>query len=209
MEVHTPERPLHTVKDVFLQITIVTIGILIALSLEAIVEWGHNWALVREAPAMLTQVIRANNRQVDAALQKAPAIVDAHKQVLEWINERLAHKNPTIHDLHLGYVQVLLSDSSWYAAEATGVLAHMGYDEVHKYADVYALQAEAMRLQQRTIDIVVAEARQVEFEDLERLTDTEPANWKQQVIALLSHIRAEESFAKAVSNRFRTALAEP
>jgi len=209
MEIHPPERPLHTFKDILLQLTIVTIGILIALSLEALVEWGHNRALVREARAKLTQEIRDNKRQVDEALQKAPALVDAHKQVLAWINERLAHKEPTIHGLHLDYSQVLLSDSSWRTAEATGVLGHMGYAEVQKYADVYALQAEALRLQQRTIDIAVAEAQQAEFEDLEHLTDSELQSWKQQVIALLSHLRAEQSFAKALSDRYAVALAKP
>lgn len=208
MEIHPPERPLHSAKDVFLQLAIVTIGILIALSLEGLVEWSHNRALVREARARLTQEIRDNKRQVDEALKAAPALVEGHAQALKLINERLAHKKPTIHELRLSYSSVLLSDSSWRTAGATGVLAHMDYAEVQKYADVYALQAEAMRLQQRTLDIAVAEAQQAEFQDLDRLTDSELQSWKQQVIALLSHLRAEQNFAKALSDHYRDALAK-
>ncbi len=209
MDIHPPERPPHSAKDILLQLMVVTIGILIALSLEGLVEWTHNQARVREARARLKEEIRDNKRQVDEALQKAPAMVEAHRRVLTWIGDRLAHREPSIHNLSLGYAQVLLSDSSWRTAEATGVLAHMAYAEVQKYADVYALQGEAMRLQRRTVDVAVATAHQIEFEDLDRLTDGELEHWRQQVIAMVSQLRAEQEYGKALSDRYREALAGP
>lgn len=49
MEIHAPEKPILTVKEAIAHLAIVTVGILIALSLEGLVEWRHHRALVREA----------------------------------------------------------------------------------------------------------------------------------------------------------------
>lgn len=209
MEIHPPERPLHSVKDVLLQLTIVTIGILIALSLEGLVGWRSDRALVREARARLAQEIRDNKRFVDDALKGLPALVEGHKRALVLIGDRLHHRKSTIQELQLTYSSVLLSDSSWRTAQATGAIGHMGYAEVQKYTDVYSLQAEAMRLQERTLDVAVAEAQRMEFEDLNELSDAELESWKQQVLATLSHFRAEGNIAKALSTSYAEALAKP
>jgi hypothetical protein len=206
MEIHPPERPLHSGRDILLQLVIVTIGILLALSLDSLVEWRHNLALVREAREKLAQEIRDNKRSVDSALKRVPELIEGHRQALQYIHERLAHKKPTIHAIRMSYSSVLLSDSSWRTAEATGVLGHMRYADVQKFTDVYTLQAEAMRLQQRTLDVVIAEAQRVEFERPDELTDDDLAGWKQQVLATLSCFRAEENIGQALSDAYQVAL---
>jgi hypothetical protein len=49
MDIHPPEGPTHSFKDFAIHIGVVTIGILIALSLEGIRETIHEHRLVREA----------------------------------------------------------------------------------------------------------------------------------------------------------------
>ncbi len=49
MDIHGPQGPIQSVKHFFLHLLTITIGILIALSLEGIVEWAHHRSLVSEA----------------------------------------------------------------------------------------------------------------------------------------------------------------
>lgn len=49
MEVHPPHSPIHSVKEFMVHLLAITIGLLIALGLEASVEWLHHRSLVREA----------------------------------------------------------------------------------------------------------------------------------------------------------------
>ena len=51
MDIHAPERPIRSIKEFGIHIAIVTIGILIALSLEGIREWVHDTRLVHETIA--------------------------------------------------------------------------------------------------------------------------------------------------------------
>src|SRR5215813_2480722 len=57
MEIHAPEKPVLTVKEAAVHLLIVTVGILIALSLEAIVEYVHHRTIVREAREIMREEI--------------------------------------------------------------------------------------------------------------------------------------------------------
>jgi hypothetical protein len=206
MEVHAPEKAPHSFKEVLLQLLIVTIGILLALSLESFVESRHNRALVREAREKLAQEIRDNKRSVDDALKDLPAVIEGHKRALRFINDRLAHRTPSVKQINVTCSLVSLSDASWRTAEATGVLGHMAYAEVQKYTDVYALQAEMMRVQQRTLDTAVAELQWGEFQSLEEFTPAELEIWKQQVLSTLVGLSFERSLDAALSAAYQEAL---
>jgi hypothetical protein len=49
VEVHPPSKPIHSIKDFMVHLLAITIGLLIALGLEAAVEAVHHRSLVREA----------------------------------------------------------------------------------------------------------------------------------------------------------------
>jgi hypothetical protein len=62
MEIHAPDKPILTIKEAIVHLAIVTIGILIALSLEGLVEWRHHRELVQEARANIADEIRDTAR---------------------------------------------------------------------------------------------------------------------------------------------------
>ena len=70
MEIHAPDRPLLTVKEAAVHLLIVTVGILIALSLEGIVEYIHHKTIVREARAIMREEIEANQKDLDQTLTR-------------------------------------------------------------------------------------------------------------------------------------------
>src|ERR1700742_2519212 len=74
LDVHPPHAPAHGARDFFLHLTIITIGLLIALSLEGLVEWEHHRHLVHEAEASLRAEIRENAAHIKGSLN------DVHTQ---------------------------------------------------------------------------------------------------------------------------------
>jgi hypothetical protein len=63
MDVHPPHQPIHTVKDFLLHLLTITVGLFIALSLEAAVESLHHRHLVRDARESLHREITVNHQQ--------------------------------------------------------------------------------------------------------------------------------------------------
>jgi hypothetical protein len=75
MENHAPAHPVLSWKDALLHLGIVTIGILIALGLESVVEWRHHISLASEARANIVSEIRDNRRELDDVLKTTPKII--------------------------------------------------------------------------------------------------------------------------------------
>src|SRR5215831_16086023 len=70
MEIHAPDKPILTVKEAIVHLSIVTAGILIALSLEGLVEWRHHRSLVREARENIAAEMQDNRKELQKALER-------------------------------------------------------------------------------------------------------------------------------------------
>ena len=62
IEVHPPSEPVHGWRDFLIHLATITIGLLIALSLEGCVEFWHHRSLVHEAEASMQIEIEGNAR---------------------------------------------------------------------------------------------------------------------------------------------------
>src|SRR3569832_2140529 len=70
MEIHAPDKPILTLKETIVHLAIVTVGILIALSLEGLVEWQHHRSLIREARANIAAEIQDNRKELQKTLDR-------------------------------------------------------------------------------------------------------------------------------------------
>ena len=157
MEIHAPESPVHSLKDFLVHISVVTVGILIALGLEGVREAIHNRHLVREtredvhiemehdqksATIECAQVARYH-RELEALVKTMPGLMRRPDELSRQLNS----------DFNSQYFFVA---NSWQTALSTGVFAHMAPSEVSAYA--YA--AEGIRIysamQDRTVTQEVA-----------------------------------------------------
>src|ERR1700735_555979 len=66
MDVHPPDQPIHTWGDFFIHLITITIGLLIALSLEATVEWVHHRHLVHVARQSIRHEMEENRKLLSA-----------------------------------------------------------------------------------------------------------------------------------------------
>ena len=142
MDVHPPHEPVHTWRDAFIHLGIVTVGLFIALTLEGIVEYVHHRDLVREARENIRQELQGNHRAIGenlASIDRQSAMIQDDLATL-----RAMEVDPRgHHSLSFAFSFSTLDDAAWQSARDTGALGFMPYKEVQLDADLYQLQATA------------------------------------------------------------------
>jgi hypothetical protein len=207
MEIHTPEGPILSGKHLFVQLATITMGILIALSLEGLTGWFHHRALVREARANIESEIADNKKELDGVLGKVPESEQNLKQALGLVTDLLTRKTTNIHSLTLSYVIAGLNATSRSTAEATGALGYMDYTEVKKYAAVYELQQQFLRLQDRLLEIWIPLLNATQEGDPAQANERELLEWRERILTCLSYLQTEASLGKSLSGEYAKVLA--
>jgi hypothetical protein len=151
MEVHAPEHPVHTWKDFFRHIAIVTVGILIALSLEGMLEWRHHRSIARQARENIMREIADNQQRLGAIKSAQERVARETDEVLAFIAGVIAKKENPERKVGFYFPLVQLSAASWNSAQATGALGYMEYAEVQQFATVYELQGQFSSVQQQLL----------------------------------------------------------
>jgi hypothetical protein len=136
MEIHAPEAPIRGAKDFFVHISIVTIGILIALGLDGLREMLRERHLVRETRANFHHEFEGNRQDAGRELSQILLARDKLASILKAMPDlALQHPEDLAHQLsQLNNPYYFFAANSWQAALSTGVLAHMSPEEVAAYA---------------------------------------------------------------------------
>lgn len=141
LDVHPPHEPVHGWRDFLLHIATITIGLLIALGLEAAAEWIHHRHLVAEARENLRREIAGNRAALPgnlASLQGDAARMRGNILVVRQLRD---HPHAPHGSLHFDFGWTSFSDSAWQTARDTGALAYMPYDELQQLSGLYAQQS--------------------------------------------------------------------
>ena len=147
MDIHPVHGPVHTVREFFVHLLIVTLGILIALSFEGLLEWRHHRSLVREARDNLALEIADNKKTIDDDLPKIAASEEQLKHTISVVqNLETTHSSPQ-GTLGSSLPFTSLHATAWDAANRSGAVSYMPYSEVTKYTDLYELQQVFLDLQ--------------------------------------------------------------
>jgi hypothetical protein len=137
MEIHGPEGPTNSFKDFVIHIVIVTIGILIALSLEGIRETIHEHIVVRDARENFQAEFRANRHNLDKELEHDKKILALLDQTIKDLPQ--LRRNPSQFAQRVAAMApsgYFFSGFRWESALSTGALGHMPVDEVNRYSEV-------------------------------------------------------------------------
>ncbi len=150
LDVHPPHEPVHGWRDFFLHLVTITIGLLIALSLEGCVEWQHHRHLVREAEASLHDEIAENAKGMQDTLNelhKQQASLKQDVVILKYIVKN--HKPPEHSSMEITFHIRDFNDVSWKTAQTTTALSYMPYNEAKQYSEIYGAQAALQSTQQQ------------------------------------------------------------
>lgn len=154
MEIHPPEGPLRSLRDFLAHLLTITVGILIALSLEAMVESFHHRSLVKEARENLRAEISTGRQDLRDSLDSAEALKGNIEAAITTL-ERLADGEMAGRKFQIGMRAASLDDTSWQTAQRTGAVSFMSYEEVKRYAGIYGLQAQYLAVQQKLVERIL------------------------------------------------------
>lgn len=213
MDIHPPSGAIHSFKDFFLHLLTVILGILIALSLEGLIEWRHHRSLAEEARSNLTAEIRENRELLTGGLAAAPQAEQRLKATIETIEAyRKNHRDDRTSRLDWSFGLFPLSATAWSTAASTGALGYMDYSEVKAYTRAYVLQEEFLTLQQSTLgkwlDLQKWLPRRDPQGSLSNLNNEELSQIEADASAALLHTETEEQIAKDLVQQYAKVLGE-
>jgi len=137
LDVHAPEHGINGTRDFFLHLFTITVGLLIALGLEAGVEALHHRHQRQEAEATIRQELN-ENRQTLLKMQQNTSTEAANlKKALTFLEDLRAGKKDDPSGIKLGFNVQPLPDAAWRTATTTGAVSYMSYDEAQGFALAY------------------------------------------------------------------------
>jgi hypothetical protein len=140
VDVHPPARSIHTWKDFLLHLLTITIGLFIALTLQAAVESLQHRHLVRDARENLRREIEVNHRRYS---ENAPELRRNRNQLardLDQLRELRDGKKLENPSLSWAWKWDSYGDAAWETARESGAVVHMDPGWISTYSWVYRQQ---------------------------------------------------------------------
>jgi hypothetical protein len=200
LDVHPPHSPIHSVKDFLIHLLAITIGLLIALALEATAEWYNHRHLVHEAEDKIAAEINANQQELNKGLPSLRKTEAQLQTFVQLVHQLENNRNTPLNSLDLNWTVLELHETSWSTAASTGALGHMSYDEVGRYTRIYGLQHKFDSLQDRawaSANAVVGLATLLD-KDANKITESELENAERAIGVALANARAEDDVGKVL-----------
>jgi len=143
LDVHPPHEPVHGWRDFLLHILTITIGLLIALGLEAGVEAIHHHHIVKDARANIREEVEENQKVIALDQRYLASNANTLRQNIAILTQLKSHPGqspkPT---LNFPWSWNSPSAAAWDTARNTGAVTLMSYEDAHGYSLTYAQQAE-------------------------------------------------------------------
>jgi len=141
MDVHPPHAPIHSWQDFLVHLFTITIGLLIALALEAGAESLHHRQLVAEARENLRREIAANHKIYGDNVSEIKGARDLLARDIDQLRDLRAGRAPQQLDLHWKFGWNGYSNAAWNTARDSGAVSYMQLDTIEGYSGLYMQQA--------------------------------------------------------------------
>ncbi len=141
LDVHPPHKAIGSVSEFFLHLFTITVGLLIAVGIEGLVERHQHRELAEQARNSMTAEIRGNTTSLHEALQQIAAMrtkIKADIAAVEAVQNAPTGSAPTDVKLRIDYGGNTVDETAWRTAQATAALSYMPYDEASTFSNIYA-----------------------------------------------------------------------
>jgi hypothetical protein len=140
VDVHPPRQSIHTWKDFLLHLLTITIGLFIALTLEAAVESAHHRHLVRDAHENLRREIERNHKVYADNVRDLRLNRNQLARDIDQLRELRNGKKLENPDLSWTWNWDSYGDAAWKTARESGAVAYMDSGWISTYSWVYTQQ---------------------------------------------------------------------
>lgn len=161
MDIHPPAGAVHSFRDYCIHLSMVVVGILIALTLEGALERQHAHQLAERAARDMLAEIHSNQAQVEqslASLERAKAqaqkLLEAQANAIE---AQRHHASPSPEGpSESGSVSFpVLSSAAWDSALAMQAVGHIDVDSAEIFSRIYTDQREVKDFQKMFLGIAL------------------------------------------------------
>ena len=149
-EADGPAKPIHSLREFLFHMFTVMVGLLLALGLEAIVEWRHHQHLQHQATDNIRRELAANEGWLDATLGYLPS-EKKHLQGLIAATKTLKESGAAgalVMPAQTGWTFNVLASASYQMAHANTAITYMPFDDASRIASAYTLQDALTRSQE-------------------------------------------------------------
>jgi hypothetical protein len=145
LDVHPPHEPIHGTRDFLLHLFTITVGLLIALGLEATVEAVHHRHQRIEAEATIREELQQNRESLKKIRQNILSEQTNLQRELAVLEDLREGKQDDLANIDLSFNIEPLQSAGWHTASGTGALSYMPYATVQRFSEVYQLQDDFER----------------------------------------------------------------
>jgi len=206
LDVHAPEHPIHGIRDFFIHLFTITVGLLIALGLENLAEWRQHVHIKHEAVANIRRELASNQHDVDQVVAAIPNEQKDLENMTLFLQARMDNKVPSVHALRTGLTEATLQDASWNTATATGALSYMEYSAVERFSSAYQLQKKFEIEQERALPSIVSIMASIGVGDPTSMSPADAAATMHDVRLTMAHLQTVRGFATDLDRLYNEAL---
>jgi GTPase SAR1 family protein len=168
LDVHAPHESIDGWRSFFVHLATITIGLLIALGLEAAVECIHHHNEVTETRQALQRELQENRTRFadnTAYFRNESAMLQNNLLVLHYLQQHPGTPQSQLPGVLLWTSSnARMEDSAWKTATQTGITALMPQDEVMKTSELYGYFERIDRAHEEEADALI-EAIGYTFQD--------------------------------------------
>lgn len=208
MDIHVPHKAITSIKELLRELAIITAGILIALSLDGLVQWWHHHQLVQEARANIMSEVRENQQELAKEIQGLQKAVEQGLALVTLVHQLEANSKTPLHEASYSFTIAELHSTSWNTATTTGALSYMSYVEVKRYTEVYDLQRDFDSVQQRALQgsLDVEGLFTLLGRQQGSLTKAELSDAERRIGIAIANSRAMQEVAEPLNQRYQAVL---
>ena len=208
MDIHPPHRAVTSLSQFLRELVTITAGILIALTLEGLVNWRHHRTLVREARANILNEVRENQRDLTKERDDLKKVELDGQTLITLVHQLETSRNTAMRQVQYTFSLAELHSTSWNTASSTGALSFMPYAEVKQYTEVYDLQRAFTTLEERAF------AASLDVQGLATLLSRKPATLttaelsdaERRLGIALADVAAMDQIAEPLNQRYEELL---
>jgi hypothetical protein len=152
LDIHAPDHPIQGVRDFLIHLLTITVGLLIALGLEAAVEAAHHRHQRDEAEAKIIGELRAGQANALDSIPQVTHEADNMGRLIAFLQARAQGEKADPSGIDITFHESPVNDSAWRTAVSTGALSYMPYDEVQRFAQAYKEQDLLQTTEEAALD---------------------------------------------------------